>query len=86
MALEPGAQRTFGLSSRTPQIPFNVLSRTIVVIILKFFFISKLFIVLDKTLKGTRGVRLDNQKVIRAPGPRTKYFERFYFCRSINYK
>ena len=36
MALEPGAQRTFGLSSRTPRIPFNVLSRTIVVIILKF--------------------------------------------------
>ena len=30
------------------------------------------------------GVRLDNQKVLCAPGPRTKYFERHFF-RSINY-
>ena len=30
------------------------------------------------------GVRLDNRKVLRAPVPRTKYFERC-FCRSINY-
>ena len=29
-------------------------------------------------------MRLDNRKVLRAPGPKTKHFERF-FCRSINY-
>ena len=40
--------------------------------------------VLDKTLKGIRGVRLDNRKVLRAPGPRTKFFERFFICRSIS--
>ena len=40
-------------------------------------------IVLDKTLKGIRGVRLDNRKVFRAPGPRTIYIERFLYC-SIN--
>ena len=28
LVLGPGAQRTFRLSSRTPRIPFNVLSRT----------------------------------------------------------
>ena len=39
--------------------------------------------VLDKTLKGIRGVRLDNRKVLRAPGSRTKHFERL-FCRLIN--
>ena len=27
---------------------------------------------LDKTLKGIRDVRIDNQKVLRAPGPRTQ--------------
>ena len=43
-----------------------------------------LYIVLDKTLKGIRGVRPDNRKVLRAPGPRTKYFERLFYC-SINY-
>ena len=31
--------------------------------------------VLDNTLKDIRGVRLDNRKVLRAPGPRNKYFE-----------
>ena len=35
-------------------------------------------------LKGIRGVRLNNQKVFCAPGPRNKYFEHI-FCRSINY-
>ena len=40
---------------------------------------------LDKTLKCNRGVRLGKRReVLRAPGPRIKYFERF-FCRSINY-
>ena len=29
--------------------------------------------ILDKTLKGIRGVRLGNRKILRAPGPRTKY-------------
>ena len=41
--------------------------------------------VLDKTLKGIRGVWLDNRKVLCAHidwFPRTKYFERL-FCRSI---
>ena len=33
--------------------------------------------ILDKTLKGIRGVRLDNRKILRAPGPRIKYFEGF---------
>ena len=41
-------------------------------ILLKFAY------VLDKTLKGFRGVRLDNQKVFCAPGPRTKYFKPFF--------
>ena len=36
-----------------------------------------------KMLNGIRGVRLKNRKVLRAPGPRTKCFERL-FCRSIN--
>ena len=40
--------------------------------------------VLDKTLKGIRGVRPDNRKAVCAPGPRTKYFERIFY-RSINY-
>ena len=35
-------------------------------------------LILDKTLKGIRGVRLDNKKVLCAPGPRTKYFERLF--------
>ena len=26
------------------------------------------------------GVRLDNQKVFRAPGPRTKYFKRIFLA------
>ena len=30
-------------------------------------------------LKGIRGVRLNNRKVLRAPGPRTKCFERYSF-------
>ena len=44
---------------------------------------------MEKTLKGTRGVRLDNRKVLRAPGPRTKYFKRFICLLSnklYNYK
>ena len=43
-------------------------------------FIKKLqiYFVLDKTLKGMHGVRLDNLKVLRAPGLRTKYFDRFF--------
>ena len=32
-----------------------------------------------KTLKGIRGVRLDNQMVTWAPGPKTKYFEHLLF-------
>ena len=36
------------------------------------------YIVLDQTLKGIRCVRLDNRKVLRAPGPGTKYFERYF--------
>ena len=31
------------------------------------------FVVLDKTLKDIRGVRLGNRKILRAPDPRTKY-------------
>ena len=33
---------------------------------------------MDKTLKGIRGVQLDNRKVLPAPGPRTKPFEHFF--------
>ena len=36
------------------------------------------------TLKGIRNVRLNNRKVVRAPGPETKYSEGF-LNRSINY-
>ena len=31
------------------------------------------------TITGIRGVRLDNRKVLRAQGPKTKYFERLFF-------
>ena len=31
-----------------------------------------------KTLKGICGVRLDDRKVLRAPGTKTKYFECFF--------
>ena len=30
-------------------------------------------------LKGIRGVRLDNRKILRAPDPVSKYFERLFF-------
>ena len=33
----------------------------------------------DKTLKCIRGVELDNRKVLCAPRPKTKDFERFFF-------
>ena len=36
------------------------------------------YIIAFKTLKGIRGVRLDNRKVLRAPGPWTKYLERLF--------
>ena len=36
-------------------------------------------LVLNKTLKGNYGVRFDNRKVFRAPGPRTIYFKRLLF-------
>ena len=39
---------------------------------------DKVKIVLDKTLKGIRGMRLDNRKVFRALGYRTKYFQCLY--------
>ena len=34
---------------------------------------------LDKTLKDTQGVQLDNRKVHLALGPRTKSFESLFF-------
>ena len=40
---------------------------------------------MNKTLKGIRGVRLDDRKVLCAPNPKTKYFERLIFFRPINY-
>ena len=33
--------------------------------------------VLEKTLKGICGVQPDNRRVLYAPGPTTKYLERF---------
>ena len=39
--------------------------------------VSTPFLVLNK-LKGIRGVRLENRNVFSTPGPRTKYFERFF--------
>ena len=41
-------------------------------------------LVLDKTLKGIDGMRLKNQNVFRASGPKTKQFKRG-ICLSINY-
>ena len=35
-------------------------------------------IVLDKTVKGICSVQLYNQKVLCAPGPRTKLFKHFF--------
>ena len=46
--------------------------------------ILALYKVLDKTLNAICGVKLDNSKVFRAPGPMIEYFER-NFCRSINF-
>ena len=50
-----------------------------------------MYIVLDKTIKGIRGVQLDNRKVLCAPGPTTKYVEPFfvaqktiYICQTLN--
>ena len=40
-----------------------------------------MYSILDKTLKGIRGVRLDNRKVLRVPGPGTKLFERFFLVK-----
>ena len=34
--------------------------------------------VLVETLKVIRGLRIENQKVFRAPDPRTKYFSVFH--------
>ena len=45
-------------------------------------YLKKVFYII-RLLKGTRGVRLDNRTILRAPGPRTKYLERL-FCRSMN--
>ena len=36
-----------------------------------------------RVLLLSRGVRLDNRKVLCAPGPRTKYFEFFLFVKLI---
>ena len=38
---------------------------------------------MDKTLKDISGVRLDNRKVFCAPGPKTKYFERFFVTNKV---
>ena len=40
--------------------------------------IKFIYHVLYMTLKGMCGVILDNQKVLRVPGPRTKYFEHLF--------
>ena len=50
----------------------------------KLYLNISVYLVLDKTLKGIRGVQLDNQKVLCAPGPWTKCFERLFYC-LINY-
>ena len=48
-------------------------------------FTLRIIVILDKTLKGIRGVRLDNQKVFS----RTRYLDQILLvhilCRSINY-
>ena len=31
------------------------------------------------SIQGINGVRVNNRKVFRAPGPRTKHFKRFIF-------
>ena len=54
------------------------------IVLKKLFFFQKIIIlakikVQDIFLKGIREVRLDNQKVLCKPGPRTKYFERLFF-------
>ena len=46
---------------------------------------SSLNVVLEKTLKGIRGVRLDNRQVLCVLGPRTKFFEHLFFCHLKNY-
>ena len=38
--------------------------------------VNIVYLVLEKTLKGTRGVRLDNRKVLCAQSPRTEYFSK----------
>ena len=43
----------------------------------KIFFMNETSL---KKLKGIRGVRPDNRKVLRATGSRTKYVERLFYC------
>ena len=50
----------------------------------KNHFLTIVPIVLDKTLKGSHSLRLDNRKVLCAPGHRNKNFKRT-FCHTINY-
>ena len=45
-----------------------------------------MYIVLKKTLKGILCVRLDNRKVYRTAGPRTNYFQRFFFSFNKKFK
>ena len=71
MVLGPGVQKTFQLPRRTPLGYSLIPCQTINV--------------LDKTLKGICDVRLDNRKVLCAPGLRIKYFELLCFCLTINY-
>ena len=49
-----------------------------------FFVYVRYSLVLDKTVKGIRVLRFNNQKLFCAPGLRTKHFERIFF-RSIDY-
>ena len=52
-----------------------------------FISISSNLKVLDKTLKGVQVFRDSiTEKFFRAPGSRTKFFERFYFCGLTNNK
>ena len=55
----------------------KALSNFIVCIKLILYYLYKT-LVLDKTLKGIRGVRPDNRIVFRAPSSRNKYLSVFF--------
>ena len=83
-------EKIFWLSSRTPGYSLKLCPGQINKIITTQYMITikvhfyKIIYILDKTLKGVRGLRLDNRKVFSTSGHRINCFE-FSLCSSLNY-